>query len=156
VASLAPAQGLVADERVNAAPVGLTGRRAALIATGGALGATTRWAIQDLLGPSQLDAIPWWLVAVNAIGSALLAGAVVTARRRPERVGLLVDGVGSGFCGGLTTFSAFALTTAAQLRDGSPTWAAASVVVVLAASIGASMVAARMVPRADATPAVEP
>jgi CrcB protein len=121
----------------------VTAGRAGLIAFGGAAGATARWALQEALGPPALDSIPWALVVVNTIGSGLLAWAIVESRRRPARAGLLVDGLGSGFCGGLTTFSAFALVTATQLRDGSVGWAIAAVLVVLGGSIGAAVLVAR-------------
>lgn len=60
-------------------------------------------------------AIPWELVVVNVVGSFVLgtvAFRVTTGRREWLRLG-----VGVGFCGGLTTFSAFAVDTAEMLRD---------------------------------------
>lgn len=113
-------------------------RRAALVAGGGALGAACRWAVGEQFGAEGLDGLPVALLVVNVIGSGLLAAAIVRSRRDPERASLLVDGLGTGFCGGLTTFSAFAVTTAEQLRAGQAAWAATSVASMLVAGVGAA------------------
>lgn len=119
----------------------ITRRRAVLVAGGGAVGAACRWAIGESMGTSGLDGLPAALLVVNVVGSGLLAAAIVRSRRDPGRASLLVDGVGTGFCGGLTTFSAFAVTTAEQLRAGQAAWAAASAVAMLVAGIGAAALA---------------
>lgn len=80
------------------------GRAAGLVAGGGAVGATARYAVE--LGiPSTLGAT----FAANVVGCALL-GALVAADRTPgtvtERVRLLV---GTGFCSSFTTYSTFVL-----------------------------------------------
>ena len=80
------------------------GQAIALVADGGAVGATARYAVE--LGiPRAL----WATFAANVVGCALL-GALVAADRTPgavtERVRLLV---GTGFCSSFTTYSTFAL-----------------------------------------------
>jgi fluoride exporter len=91
-------------------------RSAILIALGGALGATVRWATFAAL-PTFHD-FPVATFALNVAGSGILALVVVHSRTtfsgRPE-VG---DLVGVGFCGGLTTFSTFAVEIADLGRDG--------------------------------------
>jgi CrcB protein len=119
-------------------PPPITLRRAVLVAAGGMAGAVCRWAAVDTIGPDRLDGLPWALLAVNVLGSAVLAVAVVASRRRPDRASLLVDGVGTGFCGGLTTFSAFAVTTAEQLRGGEVLWATGSVLTMVLAGVAAT------------------
>ena len=111
-----------------AARTALRPRALALVGAGGAAGAGTRWAVVEALG-SQ-DGFPWWTHVVNIIGClglGLLLG-------RPERVRL---GLGAGFCGGLTTFSTFAVESAVMLDTGEHARAAAYV----AASVAGGLVA---------------
>ena len=73
---------------------------ALLVALGAAVGAPLRYLVGHLLD----GRIHWGTLAVNLVGSALLGGLV----------GAAVDGhwlalLGTGFCGGLTTYSAFAV-----------------------------------------------
>lgn len=85
-----------------------------LVALGAALGAPLRYVVAHLLdGP-----VPWGTVLVNVAGSFLLGlfgGLALT--------GDTVAFLGTGFCGGLTTYSAFAVQTHARgWRTG--TWRA--------------------------------
>ncbi|HYG94409.1 MAG TPA: CrcB family protein [Nocardioides sp.] len=78
-----------------------------LVALGAAVGAPLRYAAGQLLD----DRLPHGTLLVNVIGSLLLG----------LSVGLSADGgaaalVGTGFCGGLTTYSALAV----QTRDLGP------------------------------------
>jgi CrcB protein len=130
-------------------PPPITLRRAALVAGGGMAGAACRWATSEAIGPDRLDGLPWALLVVNVVGSMVLAAAVVASRRRPDRASFLVDGIGTGFCGGLTTFSAFAVTTAEQLRAGEAIWAAASVLTMVVAGVAAAACAESWLSRGD-------
>lgn len=73
-----------------------------LVALGGAMGAPLRF-----LAAHHLDrALPWGTLLVNVVGSTVLGGFVALA----------LDGgalalLGTGFCGGLTTWSSFAVQT---------------------------------------------
>jgi CrcB protein len=134
----------------------ITRRRAALVACGGMAGAACRWAAVDVIGPDRLDGLPWALLVVNVVGSVVLAAAVVASRRQPDRASFLVDGIGTGFCGGLTTFSAFAVTTAEQLRDGEAAWAVASVLAMLVTGVAATAGAESWLARATAVDSTEP
>lgn len=69
---------------------------------GGALGTGTRAVLQE--------AIPeWWLLlVVNALGSALLGISVAALADAPA---WLRHGIGAGFLGGFTTFSAVAVAS---------------------------------------------
>lgn len=87
-------------------------QRVAVVALGGIVGATARWATQVHIGTRTF---PWELVIVNIVGSFVLgmvAFRVTTGAREWLRLG-----VGVGFCGGLTTFSSFAVDTAEMLGD---------------------------------------
>jgi fluoride exporter len=73
---------------------------ALLVALGAAVGAPLRY-----LTGRALDArFPWGTLTVNLLGSALL-GALVGAAVDGHALALL----GTGFCGGLTTYSTFAV-----------------------------------------------
>ncbi len=77
-----------------------------LVFLGGGLGSSFRWLINKLI-PS--DTFPYSTISVNLIGCLLigiLAGYLLTHNHfKSDIYPLLVV----GFCGGLTTFSAFAL-----------------------------------------------
>ena len=77
------------------------------VALGGAIGAPLRYLLDRFVtfrtaGVTTGRALPWGLLAVNTLGSAL-AGVVLAATNGDLRVFLL-----AGFCGAFTTFSGFA------------------------------------------------
>ena len=72
------------------------------VALGAALGAPLRYAAGHVLDRR----VPWGTVLVNVLGSFLL-GAVSGAALTGAPMALL----GVGFCGGVTTYSAFAVQT---------------------------------------------
>ncbi|MFD8014065.1 fluoride efflux transporter CrcB [Streptomyces sp. NPDC058955] len=83
----------------------------AVVAAGGVLGASARYAA-TLLWPTAPDAFPWTILAVNAAGCALLGLLMVLATEAPAAPHpLLRPFLGTGFCGGFTTFSTYALDT---------------------------------------------
>jgi len=91
----------------------MTGIRPLLaVALGGAAGSLIRWGLVAV-GPDSRSALI--LFGANAVGSLLL-GALIGRRERldPDLFGAL----GTGFCGGLTTFSNYAVSVAAGLEDG--------------------------------------
>ena len=85
------------------------------IALGGVVGAGVRWAIIEAFDDAgaATGAWPWGVFVANVIGCALLGVAVTGLRDQPTSV---VLGVTVGCCGGLTTFSAFAVDAALFLR----------------------------------------
>ncbi len=97
-------------------------------ALGGALGTWLRWAATLVLPMQALPEHPWpWnTLAVNLLGS-LLIGLVLEAGEKLHAHIRAFHAV--GFCGGLTTFSAFAVETARLLQAGRLGLAAAYVVV---------------------------
>jgi CrcB protein len=99
-----------------------------LVAAGAALGATLRFWVAHHLD----DRTPWGTLAVNLTGSFAL-GVLVGSDPSAHALALL----GTGFCGGLTTYSAFAVQTRDQGRDRGPAAAAAYAFVTIALSLAA-------------------
>jgi CrcB protein len=81
-------------------------KRVGLVAIGGVIGSLTRWGFSIFI-PSQTFA--WGTLAVNYIGSILLTIIVVQIKHHPEPQWWWRPALGTGFCGGFTTYSAFAL-----------------------------------------------
>ena len=111
-----------------------------LLAVGGGAGANARFwlgrLVAHLQGPA---AFPWATFAINVSGSAVLgvvAGQFLGHPPDPARRGWYLL-LGTGFCGGFTTFSTFSYETLELLRDGRPGVAAAYAVgSVLAGLLG--------------------
>ena len=97
-----------------------------LVGAGGAVGTLARWAVS-----AQVPAAAGWPLAtlvVNLAGSFVL-GLLLEAllRRGPETRGLRRWrlGLGTGFCGGFTTYSGFAVELDRLVSGGAPTTALA-------------------------------
>jgi CrcB protein len=89
-----------------------------LVAVGAALGAVLRyWVAQHLDGRG-----PAGTLLVNVAGSFVL-GLLVGADVSPDGLALL----GTGFCGGLTTYSAFAVQTHGQRGRRGAAYAVATI-----------------------------
>ena len=81
------------------------------IGLGGALGAL----IRALTGRWIQSGFPFATLAVNVVGSFLLAGAYAALPLDAEVARAFI---GTGFCGALTTFSTFILDTVILARSG--------------------------------------
>jgi CrcB protein len=90
--------------------------RAAAVAAGGALGAAVRWAIVTAVANG--GAFPWSVLVVNLAGSFVLGALLAEEWSHPSRRLLIHDFGGIGFCGGLTTFSTFAVEAVDLTRGG--------------------------------------
>lgn len=127
-----------------------------LVAGGGALGAGARWVVLEALPEGSTEGVataatlaavgdglpwglPWPLVLVNLVGCALLG--VVLGRGADSRVRLLV---GTGFCGGLTTFSTFAVDAAELMRDSRAEVAATYLALSVVLGLGAFLAGRRL------------
>ena len=123
-----------------------------LVFAGGSLGTFARWAVGALVPPSR--GLPVGTLTVNLVGAfalgLLLAGLAQRGpdegRRRAIRVTL-----GTGFCGGFTTYSALSVETHALLRAGLTgtafAYAVGTVVLgVAAAAVGFTLVRRRSEP----------
>ena len=126
-------------------------RRALLaIFVGGALGAGVRTGFSEL-APTHPGQWPWATFAVNLVGCLLLGYFVtrlqerlpVTAYRRPF--------LGTGLCGGLTTFSTFQLELLRMIDRGDLVLAVAYVAASLLAGFAGVMIGTATVRRARLT-----
>ncbi|MFE5945204.1 fluoride efflux transporter CrcB [Streptomyces sp. NPDC056480] len=97
-----------------------------VVAAGGALGASARYGA-GLVWPTPEGAFPWTTFTVNVVGCALLGTLMVLLTERPAEWStalphpLLRPFLGTGFCGGFTTFSTYGLETQRLLSAGDPT-----------------------------------
>ena len=108
-----------------------------LVIAGAAIGAPLRY-LTDRAVQSRHDSVfPWGTFAVNVLGSLILGLVVgaVAAGGAPRQVQL---GVGTGFCGALTTYSTFSYETLRLLEDDAKFMAAANVVASIVAGLGSA------------------
>jgi CrcB protein len=105
-----------------------------LVALGAAVGAPLRYLAGDLLD----GRLQWATLVVNVVGSALL-GALVGAAAEGHWLALL----GTGFCGGLTTYSSFAVQSVQGGRRRGTAYAVMTVTgCLVAATLGHLLAAA--------------
>lgn len=91
-----------------------------VVAAGGALGATARYGA-SLAWPTPAQAFPWTTFVVNVTGCAALGALmVVLTEVMTAPHPLLRPFLGTGFCGGYTTFSTYGLDTEHLLHAGDP------------------------------------
>ncbi|MEV8588139.1 fluoride efflux transporter CrcB [Streptomyces sp. NPDC051180] len=91
------------------------------VAVGGALGASARYGAA-LLWPTPAHAFPWTTFTVNMAGCAALGVLMVLVAEAATAPHPLVRPfLGTGFCGGFTTFSTYTLDTQRLLAAGDPT-----------------------------------
>src|SRR5436305_2045174 len=97
---------------------------------GGSVGTLLRYGVGRWFAAQPWGQVfPYGTLVINVTGSFLLAFAAVVIRfRLPPEYGDLYLLVGTGFCGGYTTFSTFEWETLELVRDGS--WGPALVYVV--------------------------
>lgn len=92
----------------------------ALLAVGGGAGANARyWLGAWVRGVQGECAFPWATFAINVSGSAALGVIAALCANHPDesrKNWLLL--LGTGFCGGFTTFSTFSLETLELMRAG--------------------------------------
>ncbi len=104
-----------------------------LVALGAAVGAAARWLVDRSVQSRHTSVFPWGTFVVNVLGSLLL-GVLLGARSAPDLVLVL----GTGFCGGFTTFSTFSFETVVLAGEGRAAVARGYVLASLAAGLGAA------------------
>jgi CrcB protein len=107
-----------------------------LVAVGGALGASLRWSVGELIA-HEPGSFPWATLLVNLVGCALIGLAARVLVRNSGRWMLSV----TGFLGGLTTYSTFATETRELLDAGRGGHALAYVAVTVVAGLAATELA---------------
>lgn len=102
------------------------------VTLGGVAGAGLRWAVLSLISPGRF---PWPVLAIN-IGGSLLLGMLLAEEPAHSSLRTALHDAGAiGFCGGLTTFSTFAVEVVELVRAGDT----AIAVVYGAASVGGAI-----------------
>jgi CrcB protein len=106
----------------------------ALVMLGAAVGAACRWLTDRFIQARHDSVFPWGTFTVNVLGSLLLGMVLAAADGRTALVALL----GTGFCGGFTTFSTFGVETLRLATDGSGLQSMLNVLASLAAGLAAA------------------
>lgn len=91
----------------------------AAVAVGGAFGAVSRHVlgrIADHLAPATFGHFPWHTFFINVMGAFLLGMFAVWYKSHAQPLWWLL--LGTGFCGGFTTFSTFSLETLSLSERG--------------------------------------
>jgi CrcB protein len=107
-----------------------------LIALGSAIGGNLRYWLGRWIDAQQWPGgLPWGTFVINVSGSLLVGFFAVwfLERAEPARRGLYLL-LGTGFCGGYTTFSTFEWETLKLIRDGN--WPAALANVLGSVAVG--------------------
>lgn len=104
------------------------------VASGGALGATARWAVGEAV-PWQPPAWPVATLTVNLIGCVLIGLLLTLWIEGPTPPWWARPFAAVGFVGGFTTFSAFAVESVRLVDAGAPATAAGYVAVSIVAGL---------------------
>lgn len=111
---------------------------ALMVALGAAVGAPARYltdrAIQSLR-PGHPSLFPWGTVTVNVLASLILGAVTGAGARLNPDLAMLV---GTGFCGALSTYSAFGYETLRLSQQGARLLAAGNVALSLGAGVSAA------------------
>ena len=110
---------------------------ALLVLLGAALGAPSRWLLDQAVQSRHAGVFPFGTLLINVLGSFAL-GLLLGSQADGSAGVSLVALAGTGFCGGFTTFSAFGYETVRLAEDGNYRAAAGNVVL----SVGAGLLAA--------------
>ena len=132
----------------RAAPTFLRDRQELIaIFVGGFIGTVARGALARsvVAGP---DGWPWATFAVNMLGAALLGYLITRLQERLPPSLYRRALLGTGLCGGLTTFSTMMLELARMIEAGRPQLAAAYALASVAGGFALVFVATKLVRRA--------
>jgi len=125
------------EERPKAA-AGVPGWRVwAAVAAGGLIGTELRYGA-GLAFPEAAGAVPWTTLAINVVGSFVLAALTTVWIARPRTAFWLRAGLGPGLLGSFTTFSALAFAVDQLIRGGFHTAWLAYLALSLVLGLGAA------------------
>ncbi|GAA4850151.1 fluoride efflux transporter CrcB [Actinomycetospora corticicola] len=103
------------------------------VALGAAIGAPTRYLVDRALQRTHGTSFPWGTFTVNVAASLVLG--VVLGGAAPSAV---VSAVGTGFCGGLSTWSTLGYETVRLAEAGERTHSVLNVLMSTFAGLGAA------------------
>ncbi len=131
----------------NTEPVfGHDKRELAAVFAGGALGAAARAGLESLVAPDP-GRWPWPTFAANIVGAFLLGYFTTRLLERLPLSAYRRPLLGTGFCGGLTTFSTMQVETLRMLEYGHYPLAAGYTVASISAGLLAAYTATALVRR---------
>ncbi|HEY7323737.1 MAG TPA: fluoride efflux transporter CrcB [Streptosporangiaceae bacterium] len=104
------------------------------VLAGGMVGAPARYLVDRAIQARRDTVFPWGTLAVNLAGSLVL-GFLLGAQRHLGLSPAVFALLGTGLCGGLTTFSTFSYETLRLLEDGAVSEAGLNVIGSLAAAV---------------------
>jgi len=109
-----------------------------LVMIGAALGAPSRWLLDQSVQSRWERVFPLGTFTVNVLGCALLGALLGLADVGSTTTGMVAL-LGTGFCGGFTTYSTFGFETLRLAEDGARLEAGLNVALSLAVGLAASM-----------------
>jgi len=123
----------------------------ALVALGGMLGASGRWALTEWLPPVP-GRFPWATFWANVGGSFVLGVVLAVVVAHPSSRPWLRPFAATGVLGALTTMSTYQVETALLLADGYPATAFTYVIASTAGGVGLAWAGTRTGRRAAGSP----
>jgi CrcB protein len=105
------------------------------VALGAAVGAPLRYLVDRMVQARHDSLFPWGTFTVNVTGSLILGVLVGAAGAVPAP---LMQLLGTGLCGALTTYSTFGFETIRLIEDRAHFYAVANVVASIVAGLGAA------------------
>ncbi len=87
------------------------------VALGGAIGSAVRYLIGSI-NSKTTSVFPWKTLLINILGSFLIGLIAAAAEKKSGIDPNLILFLKTGFCGGFTTFSTFALETTTLIETG--------------------------------------
>lgn len=103
------------------------------VALGAAVGAPLRYLIERYVQARRDSVLPWGTLTVNIIGSFVL-GVLLALPTGPTVTAVL----GTGFCGALSTYSAFSYETLRLAQERSYLLAGLNILISVVAGLGAA------------------